>query len=84
MAAGPRGYELDLIAVGVDQVGGVMVGPAGVRVLVRKHERPAMEWGGTRERVDITACTRMEGEMVEPRAATLVTAGDHRGRLFDH
>ncbi len=67
--------QLDLEAVGVFQVGGVMVGPASEWVLVREHQLPAVELGFVGEFIGLVSAASMEGQVVEPRPAAVMTAG---------
>jgi hypothetical protein len=60
-------YELDLVAVGVLKVGGVMLGSARVRMPAGEHQPPSMRGRARGQLVHPCLVSHAEREMVEPR-----------------
>src|SRR5262249_25855704 len=67
--------QFDLVAGLVLQVGGVVLGAAGVRVAVREQQRPAVFRGGRDDGVDVRARTGVEREMVDTGCEAVVGTG---------
>ena|ERR1017187_3747297 len=73
------GDEFDLEAVGVDEVGGIVVLAAGVGVGLGEQQRPAMGRPRRGEGVDAGPVARVEREMVHPRPEPVVAVGGKGG-----
>jgi hypothetical protein len=78
------GDELDLEAIGVGEVGGVVIGPASVRMPVGEQQRPAECRSFSSKAVDVLAGSGVEREMVQSGSQPVVLSGGQRGRLLDH
>lgn len=59
-----RRDEFDFETLGVCQICGIMLRPAGVGVLVREQSAPAVGLGFQGEGVDFCLGSRMEGKVV--------------------
>ena len=82
--SGGRGRDqLDLVALTVLQVGGVVVVSPGERVAVRVEQPPAVIRRVQRELVQFLTGCDMEGEMIHPRPAAVVPARYPVRRLLD-
>lgn len=81
---GLRCTEFDLEAILVLQVGGVVLVAAGVRMLVREQQLPAVRLRGRRDLIDVAAGAGVEREMVEAWATSIVLLGAQIRRLLDH
>src|SRR5215469_3217773 len=64
--------QLDLEPVGVLQIGGVVLGSAGVRMPVGKHQLPAVQLGVPGQLVDMILAGGVEREMIQARAQPIV------------
>src|SRR5699024_5698949 len=69
--------------VAVDQVGGVGVGAAGVRVLLGEELVPAVGRRALDELIEPFGSPGVEGEVVQAGAGALVLGGGHVRRLLD-
>jgi len=76
--------ELNLVAVVVFQVGGVVVRTAGERMSVLEHQVPALSSCVLNQLVKASAGSGVEREVVDPGAASLVRALDQRWGLLEH
>jgi hypothetical protein len=85
-AGAPRGVtsclagdRLDLEAVGIGEVGGVMVLAAGVRMYLGEQQRPAGSRARRREGIDASAVARVKREMVQPRPEPVMSGRGEGG-----
>src|SRR5262249_40980750 len=69
--------------VPVLQVGGVVLGAAGVRVAVREEQRPAVGGGGAYQLVQALSLAGVVGDVVDPRVEPGVLVPVLRRRLLD-
>lgn len=76
------GDEFDFESVGGFEVGGVLLGAAGVGVPVGEEEGPAVLLGFGGEEVD-GLFPGVEGEVVEAGGAAVVVVGGEGGGLFE-
>jgi hypothetical protein len=83
MSPGRVGDEFDFEAVGVGEVGGVVVPASGVRMCLREQQRPAVGWSRCGEGIDAGPAPCVERKMVHPGAEPVVVAGAQGGRLLD-
>ena len=73
--SGLGGDKLDLEVVGVGEVGGVVLGSAGVRMPFGEQQRPAVGRAVRGELVDALPRAGVEREMVQPGPEPVVLAG---------
>ena len=74
-----RGDEFDLEAVGVGEVGDVVIGSASVGMFVREQQHPVVcgSFGG--QDIDVMAGTSVEREVVHPGSQPVVGGGGQGG-----
>ena len=69
-----RGDELDLEALAALEVGGVVLRPTGIRVLVGEHQGPPTFGARVDQRIDLGPQTTAERKVVEARPALVRSA----------
>lgn len=78
------GDELDLEAVCVLEVDGVVVGSPGEGVPVGEQQAPPALGGGGDQGVEVGSAASREGEVVEPGTAAVVVGAAESARLLKY
>lgn len=76
--------EFDLVAIVVFEIRGVAVGSASKGVLIGIHEPPAVLVGVIDQSIQGSACSGVEGQVVESGPPTIMRPVDHCWRLLEH
>lgn len=76
--------ELDFEPIGVDQVGGVRIRAASMRVLLGEELVPAVGRRILDKFIEPRVVADMESQVVETSAGALMLTGGHVRGLFDH
>jgi len=76
--------EFYLVALVVFEIRRVAVSTAGEGVLIGMHELPAMLFGAIDQPIQGSACSGVEGQVVEAGSPTIMGTVDQRWRLLKH
>lgn len=76
--------EFDLEAVAVLEIAGLVIWAASVGVTIGEQQRPPVIGGVGDKLVELCRVADVEGEMIEPGTASVMTVGGQRGGLLDN
>jgi len=84
--AGPPSVrdEFDLVALVVFEIRRVAVSTAGEGVLIGIHQPPAVLFGAIDQPIQGSACSGVEGQVVEAGPTTIMRTVDQRWGLLEH